>query len=58
MTREEVVQAALTVERWCLEHHKSDQRCDCPFSIRGCELFCTNEPGRWNLEELLRKRGM
>ena len=56
--REDVVQAALTVERWC----KSIEDCSkCPFSgedkfynfvcrVRWAEL--------WNLEEHLRTRGL
>ena len=59
MTREEVVQAALTVERWC-----TPERCDeCPFYCR--ELWGTNtcmlhgvRPQMWNLEKFLRTRGL
>ena len=55
MTREEVVQAALVVERWC-----ADTDCeDCPFTV-GCNCFfgATHAPDGWNLEEFLRTRGM
>lgn len=60
MTREEVVQAALKVERWCAEHKKIMEECDCPFAdgLDGCGLFDTDVPAEWNLEEFLRTRGM
>ena len=67
MTREGVVQAALTVERWC----KSVDYCGtgeneisvCPFyvykyGICGFHALKDKRPEEWNLEEFLRTRGM
>jgi len=57
MTREDVVQAALTVERWCKENKKGVV-CDCPFAqYDSCALF-DDVPASWDLEEFLRTRGM
>jgi len=64
MTREEVVQAALKVERWCVEHRNLGGRCDCPFFFNdesgqwNCFLNDTFEPGHWFLEDFLRTRGL
>ena len=61
MTREDVVQAALTVERWCNEHKKETQDCDCPFNrngkmwVQSCMLML---PELWELEKHLRTRGL
>ena len=58
MTREEVVQAALKVERWCNKNGVASGECDCPFA-RGenCTIsFCM--PQEWHLEEHLRTRGL
>ena len=66
MNREDVVQAALTVERWC----KAQMDClNCPFYKQTskwhgyCVINCPD--GRdiqaayeWNLEEHLRTRGL
>lgn len=65
MTREDVVQAALTVERWCAEHFEI-MSCDCPFYIvetNDCRLNrnrakCYASPHKWELEEHLRTRGL
>lgn len=56
MTREDVVQAALTVERWC----KGKEWCDgCPLlSGEGYCLIAMEAPDLWNLEEHLRTRGL
>ena len=55
---EEVVQAALTVQRWCIVHF-SPKKCDCPFADGdGCFVFKRSYPSMWNLEEFLRTRGM
>ena len=56
MTREDVVQAALTVERWC----KGAKDCsDCPFYDGGwCFLVKSVTPLSWHLEEFLRARGL
>ena len=63
MTREEVVQAALKVERWCAEHMDEFNHCvKCPFcKITGeatgkCALFYI--PSEWELETFLRTRGL
>ena len=64
MTREEVVQAALKVERWCREHRRVGNVCDCPFFYEdesrpwSCFLLDRFEPEHWNLEEFLRTRGL
>lgn len=64
INREDVVQAALTVERWCKEHLKDAGECDCPFNdsektggrfyLKNCVLI---RPEMWGLEEFLRTRG-
>lgn len=57
MTREEVVQAALTVERWCREQNRDCR--ECPFRLEhgACVLFVL-APRNWELEEFLRTRGL
>ena len=59
VNREDVVQSALNVQRWCEEHCEGD--CNCPFgsSFVTCMLD-TNVglPYTWHLEEKLRTRGM
>ena len=63
MTREEVVQAALTVERWCKVHRSAVCKCDCPFQFDAgakwgaCKLRQSSVVD-WNLEEFLRTRGL
>ena len=51
MTREEVVQAALTVERWCAEHE--GRPCDCPFAFGDDCIVNANYPKHWFLEKFL-----
>lgn len=63
MTREEVVQAALTVERWCEERQDEFGNCDCPFKMdcgNGLGLCKIGHdcPSCWSLETFLRKRGL
>lgn len=61
MTREEVVQAALTVERWCKEHVDSRWDCDCPFTDAKDNYPCAvirSTPFQWGLEKFLRTRGL
>ena len=61
MTREDVVQAALTLERWCRCHWKRNGACDCPLrdEMYDCKVSCLGgEPFLWNLDEFLRTRGM
>lgn len=61
MTREEVVQAALTVERWCKKNRESGlSSCDCPFAFgMACSLqYFHAFPDEWKLEERLRARGL
>ena len=41
MNREDVVQAALTLERWCKEHYVSGKVCDCPFILN---THCVSYP--------------
>jgi hypothetical protein len=58
MTREDVVQAALTVERWC-KAHGTDCR-DCPFFDK-YKAPCAIDgglPESWGLEDFLKNRGM
>ena len=66
INREDVVQAALIVERWCMEHRNEDGNCDCPFRKRiitniakcyRCKLDF-DLPSDWRLEEHLRERGL
>ena len=59
--REDVVQAALTVERWCAEHIDEDIKCDCPFAVG--QWYCMlikgfASPREWNLEKRLSTRGL
>ena len=61
MTREDVVQAALTVERWCAENNAGVEECDCPFAVG--QWYCMlikgfESPSKWNLEKRLRARGL
>lgn len=60
--REDVVQAALMVERWCKEHQKETQDCDCPFNRKDGRMWiqscCLMVPTLWELEEFLRTRGL
>ena len=60
VNREDVVQAALTVERWCAEHcNDSADPCDCPFAQRAdCFLDFDAIPKYWELGEFLRTRGL
>ena len=70
MTREDVVQSALKVERWCRHNcvigsWKREEGCDCPFYDRSgnyrtlkCALQATFFPHEWDLEEWLRARGL
>ena len=56
INREDVVQAALIVERWCAEHNDDGFDCDCPFADT---CWVTGDiPADWNLEEFLRTRGL
>ena len=55
-TREDVVQAALTVERWCAKHKGCG---DCPLLDDEDNCIVSMEaPDYWHLEEKLRTRGM
>ena len=55
MNREDVVQAALKVERWCDEKQDEKGNCDCPFGT--CKIG-RDYPSDWNLETFLRTRGL
>ena len=60
--REDVVQAALIVERWCREHYDEEEGCDCPFFaprpfLDSCRLSGDMSADR-NLEKYLRNRGL
>jgi len=60
--REDVVQAALIVERWCREHWEEDTVCDCPFLCDDKKIYCSLATGFipcvGNLEKHLRNRGL
>lgn len=62
INREDVVQAALTVERWCKEHIRYDKPCDCPFytkdNIDLCMIELTGSAAYWELDKHLRARGL
>ena len=62
INREDAVQAALIVERWCRDNFQSQAPCDCPFAIRegvgSCKLFEQALPFRRHLEVFLRNRGL
>lgn len=59
INREDVVQAALTVERWCVMNAHSVKGCDCPiYDGECCMLESGRMPRYWNLEEHLRTRGL
>jgi len=56
INREDVVKAALTVERWCAKHKGCG---DCPLlnDEDNC-MVAMEAPDYWNLEEQLRTRGL
>ena len=62
INREDVVQAALKVERWCKEHIRYDKPCDCPFytkdNIDLCMIELTGSAADWELDKHLRARGL
>ena len=61
INREDVVQAALIVERWCREQKtKNDDGCSCPFFdfVDGCMMINIDPPADWNLDGFLRIRGL
>ena len=56
INREDVVQAALKVERWCAKHKGCG---DCPLLDDEDNCMVSMEaPDYWNLEEQLRTRGL
>ena len=54
INREDIVQAALMLERWC----KKEGCGDCPFLFIGGCVLSENVPQGWELEEHLRTRGL
>lgn len=63
INREDVVQAALTVERWCDEKQDEKGNCKCPFAMDAGNGFGICKIGRdcpsdWCLETFLRTRGL
>lgn len=61
LNREDIVQSALNIQRWCEGHIKNDD-CDCPFNMGkeynyACILSDSGYPISWNLEKYLRNRG-
>ena len=57
VNREDVVHAALIVERWCAEHYQEMGGCDCPLHDNEC-LIDSVCPISWGLEPKLRTRGL
>lgn len=57
INREDVVQAALIVERWCREQQDPWLKCDCPFSPF-CPISGDITPADWDLENYLRSKGL
>ena len=63
-TREDMAQAALTVQRYCEEHINQDAICDCPcgyidaFGLHNCALYAPQFPMEMELDEFLRTRGL
>jgi len=61
--REDVVQAALIVERWCKDNQDEYGACKCPFAmvsgngIGVCKIG-HDIPSAWWLETFLRTRGL
>lgn len=59
INREDVVQAALIVERWCWEHKKDGEPCNCPlYLVNTCWIKTEHCPKDWILEIMLRSRGL
>ena len=63
VNREDVVQAALTVEKWCEERQDEYGNCDFPFTMDCGNWFGDCKIGRdypsdWCLETFLRTRGL
>ena len=61
LNREDAVQSALNVERWCREHHRPDGKCDCPLRKWSYDCYlirCNEAPYEWDLEKFLRTRGL
>jgi len=59
INREDVVQAALVLERWCF--NESCTRCPFWYEMDGhnyCAVSTKGAPLSWNLEEFLRTRGL
>ena len=61
INREDVVQAALIVERYCKEHDGKFEKCECPFAVG--QYYCMLKkgfanPNEWKLAERLRNRGL
>lgn len=57
INREDVVQAALIVERWCVKQINDKGECNCPFAD-GVGCILQYAPVAWSLEEFLRTRGL
>ncbi len=62
MNREDVVQAALTLEYWCEAHWDRDGCEDCPFwndkTRTKCIISPNRDPVEWRLERYLQTRGL
>ena len=62
INREEVVQSALNVQRWCFNHYDDENPCDCPFfnedNYNECKFGSTPTQSSLILEEFLRTRGL
>lgn len=65
INREDVVQSALNVQRWCEQHFNNEYICDCPFAYQDnigwidCIFHDKKHyPKNLYLEEFLRNRGI
>ena len=56
--REDIVQAALLLERWCRANADEYGNCDCPFCDEGECRIDDDLPCGWGLEAFLRTRGL
>ncbi|MBQ5930208.1 MAG: hypothetical protein IIX02_05390 [Clostridia bacterium] len=59
INREDVVQAALMIYRYCSKNYGSCES-NCPFYYRerGCALDISCSPWCWDIEDFLRNRGL
>lgn len=64
INKEDMVQSALNVQRYCKKHIEQEKVCDCPFGyidsfgFHSCALYVAQYPMEMELEEFLRTRGI